>query len=60
MCHEWNALGDVVAYRYKIIRGVFGSFLAVVVVLYGLMASILLLDSKTSCLEIVGGSGCGR
>jgi len=54
-CHEWKRLGEQ---RPSAIRPYVTFFLAATVVLYGLVASVLLLNSSTSCLEIVGGEGC--
>eukprot|EP01041_Mallomonas_annulata_P002110 gene2110-4125_t len=55
-CHEWRAIGEHTGNRF--IRGILGLCLALAIVLYGILASVLLLDSKTSCLPEIGGSGC--
>ena len=31
---------------------------AVVIVVYGIVGSVLLLDKRTSCLKFIGGPGC--
>lgn len=56
MCHEWKAVGEHSGGR--LFRGVIGLFMSVAVVIYGILASILLLDNRTSCLPEIGGQGC--
>jgi len=56
-CHEIQADGDKYP-QYKTARGVISLVLSVIITLYGIVAVCLLLDSRTSCLEIVGGTGC--
>eukprot|EP00607_Mallomonas_marina_P007861 CAMPEP_0182419474 /NCGR_PEP_ID=MMETSP1167-20130531/3928_1 /TAXON_ID=2988 /ORGANISM="Mallomonas Sp, Strain CCMP3275" /LENGTH=404 /DNA_ID=CAMNT_0024594427 /DNA_START=611 /DNA_END=1825 /DNA_ORIENTATION=- len=57
-CHVWNKSG-----KQSItgsIRGKVALVLATFVVSYGVIASILLLNHNTACLEFVGGSGCKK
>jgi len=56
-CHVWNKEGDDPT--QKLVRGYLSISISVLVVLYGIVTAGLLLDSKTACLEAVGGSGCG-
>ena len=55
-CHEWRDAGIKAGLSKRI--GYVSLFLSVFMVLYGFIAGILLLDTSTSCLAIVGGSGC--
>jgi len=56
-CHEWNKQGAMQV-NLKKYRGYISLFLAICVILYGVIAAILLLDSSTSCSIALGGSGC--
>ena len=55
-CAEWKRrgeeLGNSKLRAYLCIGAVF------VIVSYGIMASVLLLDTNTSCLKLFGGAGC--
>jgi hypothetical protein len=55
-CAEWKAEG--IAKGNSQIRGYIASGMCLVMVAYGLICAVLLLDPKTSCLKIVGGNGC--
>jgi len=55
-CTEWKRLGEEVGDSDK--RAWFSLIMAVVVIFYGILATILLLDEKTSCMEWIGGEGC--
>lgn len=55
-CHEWKVEGERRGNSKT--RGFFTLFLSVVTVAYGFIVAILLLDSDTSCLPAIGGSGC--
>lgn len=55
-CHEWREAGIKSGLSRKI--GYFSCLLSAFMVLYGFVTGILLLDSNTSCLAAVGGSGC--
>ena len=55
-CAEWKRKGEVIGkseLRAYIFTGV-----VLAIVSYGILASILLLDSETSCLKVFGGTGC--
>lgn len=54
-CCEWRRFGEQHPSRY---RPYLTGFLCVVVVLYGFVATILLLNPSTSCLPAIGGEGC--
>ena len=45
--------------RSKII-GMFTVIFALLTILYGFIAAVLLLNPSTSCLAFVGGSGCPK
>ena len=55
-CHEWKEAGELSG--NSPIRGYISLFLAAVMIIYGFIAAILLLDPATSCLPSVGGIGC--
>jgi len=55
-CAEWKAEG--VAKGNSRTRGIIASSLCLGMVTYGFVCAFLLLDPKTSCLKIVGGTGC--
>ena len=55
-CHEWKDRYASTGTRTYI--GMLSLFITVIVVAYGVMGAILLLDPQTSCLEFIGGSGC--
>jgi hypothetical protein len=55
-CQEWKAKGlEAGISKYT---GYVSAFLSSFMVIYGFVCGILLLDSETSCLAAVGGSGC--
>ncbi len=55
-CHEWKEAGIKKGNSKWI--GVFSAFLCLSTVLYGMVVAFLLLDPLTSCMLIVGGTGC--
>jgi hypothetical protein len=55
-CAEWKRKGEV-AGKSKLRANIF-MVAVVVIVSYGILASILLLDTNTSCLKLFGGAGC--
>lgn len=55
-CKKWQMQGQTMGSSR--VRGYLTCAIAVVVICYGIMVAILLLDSDTSCLTIVGGEGC--
>ena len=55
-CHEWKEAGLKKGNSKWI--GVFSAFLCSTTVLYGMVTAFLLLDPLTSCLVVVGGTGC--
>lgn len=55
-CAEWKKQG--VQRGDSALRGRVALALACVIVSYGFVVAVLLLDSSTSCLEGVGGTGC--
>lgn len=55
-CHIWRDSGIQAGLSRNI--GYISLFLSTFTVFYGFIVGILLLNSSTSCLEIVGGSGC--
>jgi len=57
-CQEIKEKGDNDNKESKTRRAVISLVLTAIIVVYGVVAVCLLLDSRTSCLEIVGGTGC--
>jgi len=55
-CHEWRRRG--IAEGNSELRGYLCFCAAVVIMVYGFVVAVLLLDSRTSCLPAVGGTGC--
>ena len=55
-CHEWRDLGIKSGLSRNI--GYLSAFLSLFMVIYGFVSGVLLLDSNTSCLAVVGGNGC--
>lgn len=55
-CHEWREEG--INNGTQKLTGYLSVTLASVVILYGIVATLMLLDPSTSCLPIFGGSGC--
>jgi len=55
-CAEWKAEG--IAKGNSQIRGFIAMGMCLVMVAYGFICALLLLDPKTSCLKLVGGMGC--
>ena len=55
-CAEWKAEG--IAKGNSQIRGYITMGMCFVMVAYGFICAILLLDPKTSCMKLVGGMGC--
>ena len=55
-CLEWRDAGERAGLSKTI--GYISLTISVIMVLYGFIAGVLLLDSSTSCLAIVGGTGC--
>ena len=56
MCHEWKAIGEREGLSKK--RGYLALAMVTFAIVYGFIASVLELDTSTSCLAIVGGTGC--
>lgn len=55
-CEEWKRKGEAIGKSRP--RAYFFIVFVFVVVSYGIMASVLLLDTNTSCLKLFGGAGC--
>lgn len=55
-CKAWRKKGDLMG--ASVLRGKIALTLSAITILYGVIAAILLLDVKTSCLPLVGGEGC--
>jgi hypothetical protein len=55
-CHEWRKKGEDAG--QSVLRGVVTLGISLGVIGYGFSVAFLLLDPSTSCLTIVGGSGC--
>lgn len=55
-CQRWQALGEQMGTSKR--RGQVTLGISVVIVVYGVVAAILLLDPDTACSAVVGGSGC--
>jgi hypothetical protein len=55
-CKVWQARGEMDGLSKT--RGYLTAALVMCILLYGLTTACLLLDSKTSCLAAVGGTGC--
>jgi len=55
-CDAWSKKGDLMG--TSVTRGKLTLVMAIIIMGYGISASILLLDSQTSCQPAVGGSGC--
>lgn len=55
-CQEWKQKGEEMGQSTT--RAKIALFLTVCTVSYGLTAAILLLNTSTSCLSFIGGSGC--
>lgn len=55
-CEQWKAEGKQSGAQAW--RGYVSATLAVLVIAYGIVAAVLLMDVKTSCEPYVGGSGC--
>lgn len=58
MCQQWKALGETASARQRDVRAALTLVVAVVIVAYGIVGSVLLLDKRTSCLKFIGGPGC--
>ena len=56
MCYEWKLVGEKEGLSKR--RGYIALAMVTFAISYGFVASVLELDSSTSCLEIVGGTGC--
>ena len=55
-CHEWRRQG--IAEGTSELRGYLCLLAAAAIMIYGFVVAVLLLDSSTSCLPAVGGTGC--
>lgn len=55
-CAEWKEKGEMNGLSKR--RGLINVVVCVTVVLYGFVVAFLLLNTSTSCLEVVGGLGC--
>jgi len=55
-CAAWRKQGE--AAGNSAIRGKIATIVSVLIILYGILAAILLLDDETSCMEWIGGEGC--
>jgi hypothetical protein len=55
-CAEWKINGLKIGKSKE--RAYIFMFVVFIVVGYGIMASVLLLDTNTSCLKLFGGAGC--
>lgn len=55
-CHIWKLEGE--ASGKSLLRGRVAMVMAFVIVGYGLIAAVLLLDVNTACQPAIGGSGC--
>lgn len=55
-CHEWRRQG--IAEGTNELRGYLCLLAAAAIMIYGFVVAVLLLDSSTSCLPAVGGTGC--
>ncbi len=55
-CAEWKVLGEIAGKSKN--RAYLTLVICFIVITYGITAAVLLLNTNTSCLEIVGGNGC--
>jgi hypothetical protein len=55
-CNEWRIKGEMSGHNRLI--GYASILVATVSITYGILASIMLVNEKTSCLQVFGGSGC--
>lgn len=55
-CAEWKKKGEENGLSGR--RGLVNLVMCLVVIIYGFLVAVLLLDPSTSCLEVVGGLGC--
>ena len=57
-CHEWRKRGEAAGYP-KLVG--YASFtLATCTILYGIIATVMLVNPNTACLQAIGGSGCNN
>jgi hypothetical protein len=59
MCQAWKEKGELAGARHRNLRAALTLVFAVLIVAYGILGSVLLLDKRTSCLKFIGGPGCG-
>ena len=55
-CHEWKKLGEEAGESAT--RGKITLFVAFIVVVYGMLGSVLLVNEDYSCMKWLGGEGC--
>jgi hypothetical protein len=55
-CAEWKRKGELQGKSVR--RAYFFMGAVVVIVSYGILASVLLLDANTACMPLFGGAGC--
>jgi hypothetical protein len=55
-CHYWKTLGEKAGLSDR--RALYTLILSVVVVSYGILCAVLLLNDSTQCMTWIGGSGC--
>jgi hypothetical protein len=55
-CHEWRKKGEMMGQSR--LMGYISVCFASCIIAYGILASIMLIDVKTSCIPAFGGDGC--
>lgn len=55
-CHEWRIRGELSGNSTSV--GYASVFLTTAVITYGILCSLLLINENTSCLQLIGGTGC--
>lgn len=55
-CADWKRKGEENGLSAR--RGSVNLAMCLIVIIYGFLVAVLLLDGSTSCLEVVGGLGC--
>lgn len=55
-CHEWRKIGELRGQSSLV--GWASLTIAIVVIAYGILASVMLLNTATSCIPAFGGTGC--
>ena len=59
MCAAWKKKGEEAGEGHRDRRAVVTLGVAMLIVMYGIVGSVLLLDPKLSCSKFIGGPGCG-